>query len=164
MYFLWQNNLPRDPKGTLRLSVQFFFHTLFWINFSAICNAKLLNGQRNIGPFLEGIRCKPKPFVLFDDLRTCVSLHLTQGTYTCPAIWSFLGLGSFSIDDGDGSKNATFKTNSSFFKFCRVYSSSLRMSNVGKFPGVDYLGTALKFRKRKKNSSSPVYVLHKTCN
>ena len=32
------------------------------------------------------------------------------------------------------------------------------------FPGVDFLGTALKFRKRKKISSSLVYVLHKTCN
>ena len=30
----------------------------------------------------------------------------------------------------------------------------------GNFPGVDLLGTALKFRKRKKNSSSLVYVLH----
>ena len=29
---------------------------------------------------------------------------------------------------------------------------------------VDFLGTALKFRKKKKNLSSLVYVLHKTCN
>ena len=28
------------------------------------------------------------------------------------------------------------------------------------FPGVDFLGSALKFRKRKKNSSSLVYVFH----
>ena len=32
------------------------------------------------------------------------------------------------------------------------------------FPGVDFLRTALKFRKRKKNSSSLLYVLHKTWN
>ena len=40
------------------------------------------------------------------------------------------------------------------------------MSNVASrlFPGVDFLGTALKSRKRKKNSSSLVYVLHKTWN
>ena len=43
-------------------------------------------------------------------------------------------LGSFSIDDGGGSENVTFKTNLRFFKLFRVYSSSLKMSNVGKFP------------------------------
>ena len=32
------------------------------------------------------------------------------------------------------------------------------------FPGVDFLGTALKFRKRKKNWSSLVYFLPKTWN
>ena len=36
------------------------------------------------------------------------------------------------------------------------------MSNVGEIPGVEFLETAPKFRKRKKNSSSCVYVLHKT--
>ena len=29
------------------------------------------------------------------------------------------------------------------------------------FPGVDFLGTTLKFSKRKKNSLSLVYVLHR---
>ena len=43
-------------------------------------------------------------------------------------------LGSFSIDDEGGSENVTFKMNLRFFKLCRVYSSSLKMSNVGKFP------------------------------
>ena len=41
---------------------------------------------------------------------------------------------SFSIDNGDSTKNVTFKMNSSFFKLCCVYSNSLKMSNVGKFP------------------------------
>ena len=45
-----------------------------------------------------------------------------------------LSLGSFSIDDGDGTKNVTFKMNLCFFKLCRIYSNSLKMSNVGKFP------------------------------
>ena len=45
-----------------------------------------------------------------------------------------LSLGSFSIDDGDSTKNVTFKMNSRFFKLCRVYSNSLKMSSVGKFP------------------------------
>ena len=40
----------------------------------------------------------------------------------------------------------------------------LSLSNLGavKFPGVEFLETASKFRKRKKDSSSCVYVLHKT--
>ena len=29
-----------------------------------------------------------------------------------------------------------------------------------RFPGVDFLGAGLKFKKRKENSSSLVYVLH----
>ena len=32
------------------------------------------------------------------------------------------------------SESVTFKMNSRFFKLCRVYSNSLKMSNVGKFP------------------------------
>jgi len=36
-------------------------------------------------------------------------------------------IGSFSIDNGDGSKNVTFKVSLRFFKTCRVYSNSLRM-------------------------------------
>ena len=38
------------------------------------------------------------------------------------------------------------------------------MSNVGEFPQRWFLGTALKFRERRKNSSSLVYVLHKAWN
>ena len=34
----------------------------------------------------------------------------------------------------DDSGNVTFKTNKRFFKLCRVYSNSLKMSNVGKLP------------------------------
>ena len=42
---------------------------------------------------------------------------------------------SFSIDDGDGSENVTSRTNSRFFKLCRVYSNSLKMSaSEGEFP------------------------------
>ena len=71
-------------------------------------------------------------------------------------------LESFSIDDGYGSEDVTLKMNSRFFKRFRVYSSLFEMSKVSEFPGVDCLGTAPKFRKRKKNSSSLVYVFHKT--
>ena len=38
---------------------------------------------------------------------------------------------SFSIDDGDGNKNVTFKMNSRFGK--RLHAKSLKMSNVGEF-------------------------------
>ena len=70
-------------------------------------------------------------------------------------------IGSFSIDDSEGSENVTFKMNQSrFFKLCRAYSKLLKMSN---FPGVDFLGTTLKFWKGKKNSLLLVsYVLHKS--
>ena len=71
-------------------------------------------------------------------------------------------LGSFSMDDGNGSENVTLKISSRFFKLFLVYSNSLEMSKVGEFPSSDFLVTALKIRKRKKNSSSLVYVLHKT--
>ena len=42
-------------------------------------------------------------------------------------------LGSFSIDDGDGSENVTLKRHSGFFQHCRVYSNPLKMSNVREF-------------------------------
>ena len=48
--------------------------------------------------------------------------------------------GSFSIDDSDGAKNVLFMMNSRCFKLCRVYSNSLKMSNVGKFPWSWLLG------------------------
>ena len=49
-------------------------------------------------------------------------------------------VGSFSIDGGDGSENVTFKMNSRFSKLCRVYSNSLKVSNVGEFPWSWFLG------------------------
>ena len=46
----------------------------------------------------------------------------------------FQNIGSFSIDDGKGSENVSFKMNSRFFNLCRVYSNLLKMANVGEFP------------------------------
>ena len=43
-------------------------------------------------------------------------------------------IGSFSIDDSNGSENVIFKMNSRFFSLCRVYSNLLKMASVGKFP------------------------------
>ena len=68
--------------------------------------------------------------------------------------------GSFSIHDGDGRKNVTFKMNSRFFKLCRVHSKCRRISRKSVSWGL----LTLKFRKRKKNSSSLVYVLLNTSN
>ena len=45
-----------------------------------------------------------------------------------------LKLGSFSIDDGNGSENVSFEMNSHFFNLCRVYSNLLKMASVGEFP------------------------------
>ena len=46
--------------------------------------------------------------------------------------------GSFSSYEGDGSENSHIKTSSRFFclffKVCREYLNSFKMSNVGKFP------------------------------
>ena len=40
---------------------------------------------------------------------------------------SSLLIGSFSIDDGNGSENVSFKMNFRFFNLCRVYSNLLKM-------------------------------------
>ena len=69
-----------------------------------------------------------------------------------------LSTGSFSTDDGDGSENV-IKHDSRFFKLSALISVHLKCQKYwANFPGVDFLGTALKFRKRKKNSSSLVYT------
>ena len=46
----------------------------------------------------------------------------------------------FNIDDGDGSENVTFKIEFTFFKLCRVYSNSLKKSNLSEFPYSWFLG------------------------
>ena len=48
-------------------------------------------------------------------------------------------IGSFSIDDGNGSENDSFKMNSRFFNLCRVYSNLLKMASVGEFPRSSFL-------------------------
>ena len=48
-------------------------------------------------------------------------------------------IGSFSIDDGNGSENVSFKMNSRFFNLCRVYSNLLKMASVGEFPWSRFL-------------------------
>ena len=45
-----------------------------------------------------------------------------------------LKLGSFSIDDGNGNENVSFKMNSRFLNLFRLYSNLLKMISVGEFP------------------------------
>ena len=66
--------------------------------------------------------------------------------------------GEFFASTKATAARTSLKTNSGFFSLCRVYSSLLKMSNVGNFPGVDLFGTSFKFGKRKTNFSSLVYV------
>ena len=70
-------------------------------------------------------------------------------------------IGSFSIDDGDGSENVTFRMNSRFLNFVAFIPICRKCLMQANFPGLDNLGTALKFRKREKSSSWVVYALHK---
>ena len=44
----------------------------------------------------------------------------------------YLPIESFSIDDGNGSENVSFKMNSRFFSRCRVYSNLLKVASVKK--------------------------------
>ena len=62
-------------------------------------------------------------------------------------------IGSFSIDNGNGSENVSFKMNSRFFNLCGVYSNLLKMASVGEFPWSWF-----------PEDLTQVYVLHKTCN
>ena len=76
--------------------------------------------------------------------------------------FSKITIGSYSMDDGDGSENVSFKMNSGFFKLCRASSSSLKMSNVGEFPWSSWDHTQV--LKAKNIRFRLFYVLHKTLN
>ena len=68
-------------------------------------------------------------------LHSSIIVHLLGGSHNVSLqLLRWEKLGSFSIDDGNGSVNVTFKMNQHSFKLSRVYSSLLKMSIVGKFP------------------------------
>ena len=70
-------------------------------------------------------------------LHSSIIVHLLGGSHNVSLqLLRWEKLGSFSIDDGNGSGsvNVTFKMNQHSFKLSRVYSSLLKMSIVGKFP------------------------------
>ena len=60
-------------------------------------------------------------------------------------------LGSFRTEVGDVSENVTLKRNSRFFQTVSAFIPvCLKCQKWANFHGVDFLGTALNFRKRKK--------------
>ena len=81
------------------------------------------------------------------------NLHL----FSCQVFFQLIE--SCSIDDGHGSENITFKMNFAFFKTLLWLFQSVENVKCKQIhsPGVDFLGTALKLKKRKKNLSSLVH-------
>ena len=70
---------------------------------------------------------------------------------------------SFSNGEADGSENVPIKMDSRFFSnIITIIPTRFICQMQMKFPGVEFLKTAPKFRKRKKNSSSCVHVVHNT--
>ena len=65
--------------------------------------------------------------------------------------------GTLSKDDDDGSENVLSNLIASIWtrSVCQMRAT---------FPGVEFLRILFRFKKRKQNSSSHVYVLHKTAN
>ena len=90
----------------------------------------------------------------YEDRTTRYLAYITLDKVKCVKM-------SFSTDDGDG-ENVTLKMNFLFSNFSSFIPVRLKCQMLANFPGVDFLRTALRFRKRKKNSSSLLYVLHKT--
>ena len=103
--------------------------------FMCFCNSLILAISLN-SPFLK--------------FKKKLSPHSFKLPTTSPIIFYFRAfgnwgdpyLGSFSLFDDDR-ENVTIKVNSHFFKFFRVYSKLLKMSNVGECPRVGFLGKIL---------------------
>ena len=71
---------------------------------------------------------KRVPWCEVDDHQIIPRASLDRASLVCIII------GSFSIDDGNGSDNVSFKMISNFFNLSRVYSNLLKMASVGEFP------------------------------
>ena len=63
--------------------------------------------------------------------------------------FSFTAVGSFSIDDGNGCENVSFKMNSRFFSLWGVYSNLLQMASVGEFPWSWFLEDCTQREKKR---------------
>ena len=69
--------------------------------------------------------------------------------FSWPPRFSFTAVGSFSIDDGNGSENVSFKMNSRFFNLWYVYSNLLKMASVGEFPWSWFLEDRTQWEKKR---------------
>ena len=67
-------------------------------------------------------------------------------------------------NDDDGSENVAKKITLSSFKLNRFYLDPLNMSNAGDFSWSWILKDFIQVKKKRKENSSCVYVLHKTSN
>ena len=101
------------------------------------------------------------PVRAFNDSSTnSVSLRGSTGPRTWETCWVILqrlfqrGVGSFSIKDSYGIKKVTSKKNSHFSNLVPF----IRPRGRRIYPGVEFLGTALKVRKRKRISSTCFHV------
>ena len=61
-----------------------------------------------------------------------------------------MNTGYLKNNDGEGSKYVTIKTNPRFFKHSRVYSTLLKLANVGDFTGVESLRTAYSWNRESE--------------
>ena len=95
---------------------------------------------------------------------SCNVMSWIRGQQNAPSLHYILG--SFTIDDGAGSKNGILKLNSRFFQtLSRLFQLAENVKCWLISPELFFfLGAALKLRKRKKNSSSLVNVLFTTWN
>ena len=104
-------------------------------------------------------------FVAFIPRRVtvfCWEPYLSQNFVAYFLTFSLLTFAVAIADLPKESFDGRFKTRPkfSFLKLCRDYSNSLRMSNGDRLSCSYIFGIHSNFRKRKKNSSSCVYVLH----
>ena len=73
-------------------------------------------------------------------------------------------LGTLNKDDDDGSEKVGKNVNLGSFKLIASGWTRSICQMQATFPGVEFLRILFKFKKRKENSSSYVYVLHETSN
>ena len=107
--------------------------------------------ERSFTELVSNTALKKSLSVIKSFLNSRLIIHFVE-LYLYSSSWPRLReqlLGSFSIDDGNGSDNVSFKMNSRSFNLCGVYSNLLKIAKVGEFPGVDFLRTALKIRKKR---------------
>ena len=70
---------------------------------------------------------------------------------------------TLSKDDDDGNENVGKKTDVFSNLIASIWTRSICQMQAT-FPGVEFLRSLLRFKKRKENSSLYVYFLHKTSN